>query len=520
MLIYAANSDSFQNRQRIRENSVTTTGFSKISNFNELKLRQRSKVLSLSGGLSTDTFLTTAAILKTTLLSNPSNLFNSMLVALLSLTGGFKIIDSLKRKSSTSNQEKKPQEVSNLQSRFLVVFWLLRMADWLQGPYFYEVYSSKIINGVAATPDLVSKLFLVGFASTGILGPWIGRFVDNFGRKAGTLAFALFYTLGALSTASSNLLLLLLGRFSSGIGTSLLHSAPEAWLVGDHQKNQFDGKWLGQTFGWAYAGDSLVAITAGQLAAAAAGTQFGASGPFLLSLLFLFSGGSLAALLWKENVATKSPTTNTNTNNATIKSVSVSDALSVMLKDKRVMLVGAVQALFEGAMYIFVLQWPPAIKSAILQSNWLGQGSIPYGTIFSCFMASCLLGSTLFSQIQSKIQSKIEVPASLMLLTASIAMIAASLFGSTNLAILASSFFIFEACVGMYFPTIGTLRSKYIPDSHRSIIMNLFGVPLNLIVISVFLSINRLGVQGALGCASIALTIATICMSTLSLIKK
>jgi hypothetical protein len=50
------------------------------------------------------------------------------------------------------------------------------------------------------------------------------------------------------------------------IGTSLLFSAPESWLVGEHSRQGFNGKWLGQTFGLAYAGDSLVAIAAGQLA--------------------------------------------------------------------------------------------------------------------------------------------------------------------------------------------------------------------------------------------------------------
>lgn len=54
---------------------------------------------------------------------------------------------------------------------------------------------------------------------------------------------------------------------------------------------------------------------------------------------------------------------------------------------------------------------------------------------------------------------------------AAIAMGVAALAGSTNLAALIASFFAFEACVGMYFPSIGTLRSKIIPDSHRSVIM-------------------------------------------------
>jgi len=233
-----------------------------------------------------------------------------------------------------------------------------------------------VFNGVPATLDLVSKLFLVGFASTGIFGPWIGRFVDTIGRKAGTLAFAVLYAIGALSTRSNVLGVLLLGRLAGGLGTSLLFSAPEAWLVGEHQKNKFDGKWLGETFGLAYAGDSLVAITAGQLASLTANSA-GPSGPFTLSVVFLFLGGLLALLKWDENVAVAATTTTTSTTTTTTTSVkdsspltttansapvippieeivnkdkkpSILDAIDLICKDKRIMLLGAVQALFEG----------------------------------------------------------------------------------------------------------------------------------------------------------------------------
>ena len=70
-------------------------------------------------------------------------------------------------------------------------------------------------------------------------------------------------------------------------------------------------------------------------------------------------------------------------------------------------------------MYIFVLQWPPALKSA------LGAGvSVPFGTVFSCFMVCCMIGSTLFSAL-----SRAGVPAedtmAGMLSMATLAMLAA-----------------------------------------------------------------------------------------------
>jgi MFS transporter, MFS domain-containing protein family, molybdate-anion transporter len=398
----------------------------------------------------------------------------------------------------------------------LSVFWLLRCSDWLQGPYFYEVYASKVVNGVSASLSLVSRLFLTGFASTALFGPMVGRAADQYGRKKATLAFTVLYALGALSTKSMALRLLLLGRVASGIGTSLLFSAPESWLVAEAQNSgdDPDGTYLGETFAWAYAGDSIVAIAAGQMAATTA-AQRGPTGPFELSTLFLGVGAMLAAVLWNENKATLKSNETT----------SIREAVAVVRRDPKIMLVGAVQSLFEAAMYIFVLQWPPAMDGAI--QKWFGAAVTgrhaaaavvtPYGTIFSCFMACCLLGSTMFGQL-AKMAVPIEHFTVAMLTVATVAMSVATWTvqqSTLSLPLLMGAFFAFEACVGMYFPSIGTLRSRYVPDSHRSVIMNLFGIPLNVLVVSVFLSIQRLGIGGALSISSGALAIATMCMYAL-----
>jgi hypothetical protein len=183
--------------------------------------------------------------------ASPTNLFNTSLVALALLTAAFKVLQRASAGDQSGSAITKPKSVKDLQIKFLSVFWLLRCADWLQGPYFYEVYASKVFNGIPASLGLVSKLFLTGFASTALFGPLVGRAVDAYGRKKGTLAFALIYALGAASTKSPLLRVLLLGRVMSGIGTSLLFSAPESWLVGESQKSGDDpnGNWLGETFG-------------------------------------------------------------------------------------------------------------------------------------------------------------------------------------------------------------------------------------------------------------------------------
>jgi MFS transporter, MFS domain-containing protein family, molybdate-anion transporter len=454
--------------------------------------------------------------------TSPSRLFNLTLFLLAALTVTAKILqrvvwsEAAPGRQTTATKaaaaaaapppKPKPANIQALQWRFLSVFWLLRCSDWLQGPYFYEVYASKVVNGVSASLSLVSRLFLTGFASTALFGPMVGRAADQYGRKKATLAFTVLYALGALSTKSMALRLLLLGRVASGIGTSLLFSAPESWLVAEAQNSgdDPDGTYLGETFAWAYAGDSIVAIAAGQMAATTA-AQRGPTGPFELSTLFLGVGAMLAAVLWNENKATLKSNETT----------SIREAVAVVRRDPKIMLVGAVQSLFEAAMYIFVLQWPPAMDGAI--QKWFGSAVTPYGTIFSCFMACCLLGSTMFGQL-AKMAVPIEHFTVAMLTVATVAMSVATWTvqqSTLSLPLLMGAFFAFEACVGMYFPSIGTLRSRYVPDSHRSVIMNLFGIPLNVLVVSVFLSIQRLGIGGALSISSGALAIATLCMYAL-----
>ena len=69
------------------------------------------------------------------------------------------------------------------------------------------------------------------------------------------------------------------------------------------------------------------------------------------------------------------------------------------------------------------------------------------------------------------------------------------------------SFNLFEVCCGLYFPVslvkgptntfptlsliqaIGTLRGRYVPEETRATVMNIFRVPLNLIVVSILVKV-------------------------------
>jgi len=74
----------------------------------------------------------------------PDALFQSIFVALGATAVLMKLLDRDWSKATKEKEEPAPAGVRSLQARFLIVFWLMRMADWLQGPYFYDVYASAV----------------------------------------------------------------------------------------------------------------------------------------------------------------------------------------------------------------------------------------------------------------------------------------------------------------------------------------------------------------------------------------
>merc|ERR1719359_1499737 len=51
-----------------------------------------------------------------------------------------------------------------------------------------------------------------------------------------------------------------------------------------------------------------------------------------------------------------------------------------------------------------------------------------------------------------------------------------------------AAFMIFEFCVGLYFPSIGVLKSDLVPERVRGTMYNIYRVPLNAVVVGLLLS--------------------------------
>lgn len=365
-------------------------------------------------------------------------------------------------KTSDPSAVQKTAEFTSFQNNYLLVYLLAFAADWLQGPYVYALYTQY---GYGKRE--IGQLFIAGFGSSAVFGTFIGSIADKYGRKLNVLIFAIFYALSCFTKHSPNFFTLMLGRIFAGIATSILFSAFESWLVSEHNRRSFDSALLSDTFSKSQFGNAVVAILSGQIAGVSAQT-FGKVAPFDLAAIVLVVTFFIVLVTWTENYG----------DNRQSVSGGLRSAWNIMFADEKILLVGIIQSCFESAMYLMVFTWTPALQAA---SDLMHMGEIPHGMIFSSFMVSIMIGSSLFVFLLR------TYPAELFMrnlyicavLTFSITAI------SRNVWEIYFALLVFEVICGVYFPAMGTMRAKYVPEVSRSTIMNYFRVPLNVIVCAI-----------------------------------
>ena len=368
--------------------------------------------------------------------------------------------------SSNSSLTKTSAEFKRFQNVYLLVYLIMMAADWLQGPYVYALYSHY-----GFSIGQIALLFIVGFGSSLVFGTVVGSMSDKYGRKKLCIAFGVLYSMSCITKHFNDFRWLLVGRFLGGISTSILFSSFESWMVHEHHAKSYSEEWLGVTFSLATSGNGAVAIASG-VAASLVRDQFGPVAPFDLSLILLVIGTTIIAFTWTEN-----------TGDASINlAQTLSHAFARLRQDTKIAYLGIIQSFFEGSMYVFVFMWTPALSST-------SRSPIYHGWVFASFMISVLIGSSLFQYLLS-MSMRVERVALYMFVIAAASLLLPAF--TENHTVRLASFCVFEACVGMFWPSLGFMRSRYVPEEVRATVMNIFRIPLNMIVVLVLVNIDRL----------------------------
>eukprot|EP00736_Rhodelphis_marinus_P010510 Rmarinus@m.12963 len=202
---------------------------------------------------------------------------------------------------------------------------------------------------------------------------------------------------------------------------------------------------------------------------------------FDVSTIILLTSTLLIALTWEENYGETGGT-------ATLVSVFY-DGLSTFFLDTRVFKVCVIQTLFEGAMYTFVLLWTPALESRAPAED------VPLGVIFACFMLSMMTGSLFFLTIIGDNAFHPRTCAMCARVFICGAFIFIGLGFSSDYHVSLLLLVAFEFCVGFYWPTMSSLRGRFVPERVRATIMNLCRLPLNTVVVFLYLNPFQMTVE-------------------------
>lgn len=340
-----------------------------------------------------------------------------------------------------------------------------------------------------------------------VFGSFIGGMADACGRRKFVILFAVIYALSCMTKHYKNFHILMLGRLLGGVATSLLFSVFDSWLIRAHADAGVK-QYLSKSFSAAAYGNSLVAIGAGLVANKAASSNellpfFGDKdsedslfymggylNPFDIALLALILCGFLAATMWEENYGESKADgkESANDDDGHCKDHpwygALKTAYTTTVRSRDIFLCGAVSSFFEGSMYIFVFMWTPALKNLTPKEEGEDSVSLPFGLIFSTFMVCCMAGSSLFSILVERI--KVEVLGIAVMLVSSMAMMAIVFSNSDVVSFVCMN--LFEMCVGMYWPIMGTMKGGIVPEDQRAAIYNLFRIPLNFIVLTSLLT--------------------------------
>ena len=318
--------------------------------------------------------------------------------------------------------------------------------------------------------------------------------------------------------------MLMLGRLLGGISTSLLFSVFEAWLIKAHSDADLPKQCLPKSFSWAAFGNGAVAILAGlianHIAHSAPMTQVsgniykgGYLNPFDLAIGALILCGGGAFMLWEENYGSQEDESNNNETQDHDKAKAawydgLRNALHTTLRNREILLCGIISSLFEGSMYIFVFMWTPIMKS--LAENAGESTDLPFGLIFATFMVCCMTGSSIFSIFVEKYS--VEQLGVTVFGVGAFAMAVVALEISETMSFLGMN--LFEICVGMYFPIMGTMKGGIVPENKRAAIYNLYRIPLNFIVL--FSLLTDLTPRFSFGLNATMLTTATVLQAILA----
>jgi len=145
--------------------------------------------------------------------------------------------------NSTKDEEKlNPTELEygkKLQLRYILVFQISKAADWCLGPFVFDFFMSYHELPVKEIAHFIAISYMASF----FLGPTVVGYLNDLdNKKVSCIIYGIVIGFSCLCRMiKHNVLILYISQISYGIGSSMLYSSFENWLVSEAKQSIKDG---------------------------------------------------------------------------------------------------------------------------------------------------------------------------------------------------------------------------------------------------------------------------------------
>jgi hypothetical protein len=169
--------------------------------------------------------------------------------------------------------------------------------------------------------------------------------------------------------------------------------------------------------------------------------------------------------------------------------VNVKNGLILLKNKPTYILIGLTESLLFSTLHIFIFIWSPILREL--------NSKVETNEVFTLFMMSLMAGGAFYRVIIYLTQAiliffnnNIFAVVKLVSFFSLLAHVLAVINKGYDITLL--GFILYEAAIGMLYPTYSKLKSEYLPAEQRGTLMNIFKIPLNLTIIFLLLTMKWL----------------------------
>ncbi|XP_045812212.1 molybdate-anion transporter isoform X2 [Trifolium pratense] len=338
-----------------------------------------------------------------------------------------------------------------------------------------------------------------GYTTALFAAPFLGMLSDLIGHKKVCLIFCILHFFVGVWKKITQQPSIFMTSICLSMANTIFSFSFEAWMVTQHEKQGHRLDSLNDTYWLMTFFESACFIASQMFANWLVGNNMEKNFAPSSAVMFL----AIICFIFLTRGWTEAPTT------TSFKEYSLS-FYACIFGDKRIWLLTWAQTCLHFSIGIFWILWAPTVVA--------DGREVQLGLIFTCFLGSRMLGSTVFPCLTSG-PSSLRIEDCLVFAYIILALLLSIVaYDYQEIGVLVTLFSLFHACVGFILPSLARLRTMYVPNELRGGMMGLSLAPANA---AILLSVVQGGYYQTVGNAALmafgafGLLLAAGCMHAL-----